>query len=308
LAKDLIRSGQERTAEAYRTVSRGLIRFNKGKDIPLKHINANLIKNFERDMKAKGKSLNTISYYMRNLRAIYNKAIRDKQIEAKAVNPFSDVFTGFKKTRKRALSLDELKQLDRLDFLRLTRDKSQGIIPDACLSKAWRIFFFCFYARGMNFVDMAYLRKENIRGGVISYYRKKTGQLIEIKLTPVLQELIDSFSRDVKFSPYVFPVITDPDKPARRQYQSALRLQNIYLKKLCKLAGVKSKVTTHVTRHSWATIAKEENLPIWVISEGLGHSNEKMTYTYLASFDRSVLDQASEIVNEALQHSCSKIA
>ncbi|MBD8347752.1 site-specific integrase [Dysgonomonas sp. HGC4] len=310
-ARQLLRAGQERTARAYRTVSRGLIRFNKGHDIALSHINACIMKEFETYLKERGKAMNTISYYMRVLRAIYWKAVREKLIDARGENPFGGVFTGFQQTRKRALTIESLRELNNLDFSALleqqalrpvdTRELLEESPPlDSRLYTSWRYFFFCFHARGMSFVDMAYLRKENIRQGVISYYRKKTGQKIEVTLTPLLQRIIDSFSSEVRNSPYLFPVIRDADKSARLQYENGLRLQNKRLKRLSALAGIEGKLSTHVSRHSWATIGKKQNLPLWVISEGLGHSSEKMTYTYLASFDRSTLDQANEQIALAL--------
>jgi integrase len=310
LSHSLIRSGQERTARAYRTSVRALIRFNKGCDIPLKHINACLIKEFETHLKDCGKAMNTISYYMRMLRAIYWKAVRERLIESRRENPFGGVFTGFQQTRKRALDSDKLKELHRLDFSILLEQKTSIIhvskskhavlnlsdnnLHNKGLYDCWRYFFFCFLSRGMSFVDMAYLRKENIHHGVISYYRKKTGQKIEITVTPSLQRIIDSFAHEVRSSSYLFPVIRDEHKPVRLQYESGLRLQNLRLKRLSCLAGICCNLSTHVSRHSWATIGKKQNLPLWVISEGLGHSSEKMTYTYLASFDRSTLDNANE--------------
>lgn len=70
IARNLTRSGQERRARAYRTAVRVLIRFNKGRDISLKHINSSPIKEFETNLKSCGKAMNTISYYMSMLRAI----------------------------------------------------------------------------------------------------------------------------------------------------------------------------------------------------------------------------------------------
>jgi integrase len=310
LSRSLSRSGQERTARAYQTACRVLVAFNKGADIPLRHINACMVREFEAWLKERGKAMNTISYYMRMLRAIYRKAVREELVEARSGNPFEGVFTGFKQTTKRALDAVKLKELYNLDFSALLEQDSEGIYasghktsdtgrqagqhPDKGLYDCWRYFFFCFLARGMSFVDMAYLRKENIRQGLISYYRKKTGQKIEITLTPSLQRIIDSFSAEVISSPYLFPVIRDKDKPARLQYESGLRLQNKRLKRLAKQAGTEGNLSTHVSRHSWATIGKKQNLPLWVISEGLGHSSQKTTYIYLACFDRSTIDKASE--------------
>ncbi|MFV0420359.1 MAG: phage integrase SAM-like domain-containing protein [Dysgonomonas sp.] len=314
LSRALERSGQGRTAKAYFTASRALISFNKGIDIPLRHINACMIKEFETYLKERGKAMNTISYYMRMLRVIYRKAVRERLIETKRENPFEGVFTGFQQTRKRALDIEQLRKLNNLDFSELlergtsivdvatiTSSSDKGRLDEG-LYNCWRYFFFCFHARGMSYVDMAYLRKENIRHGVISYYRKKTGQKIEITITPTLKRIIDSFSEEVRYSAYLFPVIRDTNKSPRVQYESGLNIQNKRLKRLAKMAKIDLEwgLTTHVSRHSWATIGKIQNLPLSVISEGLGHSSEKMTYTYLASFDRSTLDKASEMIDLAL--------
>ncbi|MDR1882956.1 MAG: site-specific integrase [Prevotella sp.] len=295
LSAALTSSGQERTARAYQSATLRFLRFNGGRDIPLKLLNSSLVKDFERHLIQEGKSLNTISFYLRNLRAIYNKAVSEQCVSSQAENPFAGVFTGVNKTRKRALSLQELRQLNGLGLPGDT-DKTPEIQLEPGLYRAWRLFFFCFHARGMSFVDMSYLKKENIRAGVLSYRRKKTGQRIELALTGKLMELIDSFSNEVSGSPYLFPIIQDLSRSPRKQYESALRIQNLRLKELSQMAKLYKPLSTHVSRHSWASIAKSENLPLWVISEGLGHSNEKTTYTYLASFDRSVLDKAGEQV------------
>ena len=303
LAIELEQQGQERTARAYRTVAKGLIAYNKGEDIPLYQINARLIKAFEIHLRDKGKLPNTISYYMRNLRAIYNKAISSKHlVNITGEKPFAGVFTGTTKTMKRALSVDELKNLYSLDFadmLKTAAPKSQDRAGLERLSVAWRLFFFCFYARGMCFIDLAYLRKDNIHSGVLRYCRKKTGQQVEIKITSELQQIIDSFANEVKGTPYLFPVIKDNGKNSRLQYENGLRLQNRRLKALSRLAGIRS-VSTHVSRHSWATIGKQENVPLRVISECLGHTSEKTTLIYLGLLDNTVLDQANELVTSVI--------
>lgn len=306
LSHGLERSGQGRTARAYRSACRALVAFNKGCDIPLSHINSCLMKTFESYLKDRGRAMNTVSYYMRMLRAIYRKAVGEHLIDAKGENPFAGVFTGFNRTRKRALDIGQLRKLNALDFSGLLEQRTDSTVNtepvDKGLYESWRYFFFCFHARGMSFVDMAYLRKDNIRHGVISYYRKKTGQKIEVAVTPTLERIIGSFSEEVKYSPYLFPVIHDPGKPARVQYESGLNTQNRRLKKLARMAGIDLEwgLSTHVSRHSWATTGKEQNLPLSVISEGLGHATEKMTYTYLASFDRSRLDKANAKIARAI--------
>ncbi len=304
LARGLEKNEQHRTANAYRTVARGLIKFNNGHDIFLSNINATLIKSFEIHLKHKGKFPNTISYYMRNLRSLYNKAVRDKQINVRRENPFADVFTGIKKTNKRALSVDEITKLYELDLktkIKSLQTGSAEYIRFVNLYFAWRLFFFCFYTRGMCFVDMAYLKKSAIQDGLLKYFRRKTGQMIKVKVTQEMQCIMDSFSGMVECSEYIFPIILNNNGGGRTQYETAMRIQNRRLKELAKLAGINKSLTTHVARHSWATIGKQQNLPIGVISEGLGHASEKVTYSYLDSFNQSILDEANIIITKAIE-------
>ena len=297
--------GQDRTARAYMTVTHGLMSFNGNTNIPLIKINSCLIKDFESHLKEKGRLPNTISYYMRNLRAIYNKAVKDKLIlPQKTDHPFAGVFTGNVKTAKRALSLDETRNLLDVDFEALLR----GTLPGSreydylkSLSQAQRYFSFCLYARGMCFVDLAYLKKANIKNGTIRYIRKKTGQQIEMQIIPLMQSIIDSFAAETADSPYVFPIIRDTDKPALMQYENALRTQNNRLKRLATLAGIDRTISTHQARHTWATVGKLINLPTTVIGEGLGHTSESTTTIYLALLNNSILDDANRRIALTIQ-------
>ena len=300
-----------RTASAYRTVARGLIEFI-GRDIPLRQINAQLIKEFEKHLKNKGIMLNTISYYMRNLRAIYNKAISDKRIIRRNESPFAGVYTGTTKTIKRALSVEEMNRMHQIDFAKLFKGKKPGsseYISIENLYQAYLYFSFCFFMRGMSFIDMAYLRKDNIYGGIIRYIRKKTGQSIEVKVTPEIKTIINIFGPQVKDSSYVFPIIKNSSKKGYSphiQYDTALRLQNHRLKLLASIAKIPKRMSTHVARHSWASIGKMKEIPVRIISECLGHTSEKTTQIYLDSLDNSILDAANRIIISAIPefHTC----
>lgn len=304
LAAAMEERGQYRTAKAYRTVTRGIVRLNKGADIPLHHINARLIGDFEAHLRERELMPNTISFYMRNLRAIYNKAAEEKLIvKRRDENPFEGVFIGVTKTMKRALSLDEIQKLKDLDFGRMLERGKTGKREEAALRNlhaAHRYFGFCLYARGMCFIDMAFLQKKNLRGGFIRYIRKKTGRQIEVRVTPEMKEIIDSFAHETAGSPYLFPVIRDEGKPARLRYESALRTQNSRLKKLSSMAGIGPRISTHWARHSWATMGKQLNVPTSVISECLGHTSENTTLIYLAQLNNSVLDEANERIALAI--------
>lgn len=311
LAIDQESKGKNRTARAYRTVSSALVKFNKGIDIPLQQINACLIQAFETHLKDRGCLPNTISFYMRNLRAIYNKAVNGGLIvKRQQENPFEGAFTGVTKTMKRALTLEEIQKYNSLDFESMLEEKKDDTRQYAYtqrLSAGYRYFNFCLYARGMCFIDLAYLKKSNLRSGIIRYVRKKTGQQIEVRVTPEMEHIIDSFVADTAGSPFLFPIIRDTDKPYSLQYENALRSQNQRLKKLASLAGINRPVSTHWARHSWATVGKIINVPTSVISECLGHTSEKTTRIYLAQLNNSVLDEANERIAFAINNYPNRI-
>lgn len=301
LSEELRERGRYRTANAYGTVCRGLAAFNGGRDIPLTQINSVLIKRFETHLKERGCQPNTVSYYMRNLRAIYNKAVESKRIPPSDEKPFAGVFTGVEETKKRALAVDDVNRLKNIEFDELlerhrSNPRQRKHTQDLC--RAWRLFFFCLYAHGMSFVDMCHLKKSNVREGEIRYYRKKTGGMITVPVNEGMRKIIASFSCETTDSEYLFPVLSGGGRPDA--YYTALRTQNRRLKKLTELAGVDKSVSTHVARHSWATICKNELLPLSVISEGLGHASEKMTRKYLDSFDHSILGKAGRKVLSAI--------
>jgi len=207
------------------------------------------------------------------------------------------VYTGIQPTRKKAIEAKDIRQLERWVKKEELRKK---VFPEPLVSSVY-YFLFCFYARGMSYVDMAYLKKSDIRNGVLRYRRKKTGQYLEIRIIRELQEIIDFFSSRVVDSPYLFPIIHRKNKSGRLQYESGLRLQNKRLKEISREAGLDYPLSTHVARHTWATIAKKEHIPLSVISEGLGHTSPKTTAIYLASFDNNTLDQANVKVIKAIK-------
>jgi integrase len=65
-----------------------------------------------------------------------------------------------------------------------------------------------------------------------------------------------------------------------------------------KLLNLDVPLTTYVSRHSWATIAKKQGIPTAIISDGLGHESESTTQVYLDSFDTEVLDNANDLITE----------
>lgn len=156
------------------------------------------------------------------------------------------------------------------------------------------LFLVSLYLRGMAFVDMAYLQKSDIQHGVATYIRRKTGIRLSIKMEPCLQEIIDRYQEKTIHTPYVLPIITSPDeKQAYREYQNGLSYYNKQLKRLSEMLGYNIPLSSYTPRHTWATTARDNNIPLSVISAGMGHSSENITRIYLSSLDNSVIDKAN---------------
>jgi len=277
--------GKQRTAERYTTVINSFGRFLGENDVLLDEVNSNLIVRYENFLKSSGVCPNTSSFYMRGLRAIYNRAV-EKEMTVQRY-PFKHVYTGIDRTTKRAVPLKIIRQIRELD---LTLYPMSDFARD--------IFMFSFYTRGMSFIDMAYLKKKDLHNSILSYRRQKTGQKLFIKWEKPMQEIIDKY--DTGNTPYLLPIIKDMNLDERRQYKNAAHLVNDKLRKLGEKLELAIPLTTYVARHGWASIAKSKNIPLSIISEAMGHDSEKTTRIYLASLDTSAVDKANSQILKAL--------
>ena len=278
----LKRLNRERTSETYSAALSSFMHFRRNKDVQLDDMDADLMMEYEAWLKAKDVSLNTISFYMRILRATYNRAVEKGLTVQK--HPFKHVYTGMDKTRKRAISLKDIKRIKEID---LSGKPHWELARD--------MFLFSFYTRGMSFIDMAYLKKSDLKNGILSYRRHKTGQQLHIKWENCMEAIVARYAAGCS-DEYLLPILKLPSKKLRSQYKSTLFRINKYLKEIAKLCGIATPLTMYVSRHSWASIAKSKNIPISVISEGMGHDSEETTRIYLASLDGSVIDKANFII------------
>lgn len=273
-----------RTSETYTATLKSFMEFREEQDVPLDGVNSDLILLYEAHLKAKGVRMNTISFYMRILRAVYNRAVEKELTPQKY--PFRHVYTGVDKTVKRAVPVKVIKALKELD---LSMKSSLDFARD--------MFMFSFYTRGMSFVDMAYLKKTDLQNGILTYCRRKTGQQLTVKWEKCMEEIIKKYPSNS--SVYLLPIIKEKGNE-RKQYDNALHLVNYRLKDLSGMLKLQRPLTMYVARHSWASAAKVRNVPLSVISEGMGHDSEKTTQIYLASLEASVVDKANKMILELL--------
>ncbi len=286
LSQQLVEMGRCRMAEIYRSTLKSFMRFrgNRG-DLAFCELDSHMAQEYEAYLRREGLCPNSSSFYMRNLRSIYNKAVDEGM--APQGNPFRRVYTGVDKTVKRAVSAD---------VIRLIRDIDLRLHP--ALDLARDLFMFSFYTRGMSFVDMAYLRKSDLRNGILSYRRRKTNRQLFVKWERQMQAIVDKYSTGD--SPYLLPIIKNVDTDLRRQYQNASHFVNTKLREIGVMLGLSMPLTAYVARHGWASIAKSKQVPVATISEAMGHDSETTTRIYLASLDTAHVDRANHLVLSAI--------
>ncbi len=281
----LKQKGKIRTSETYKSTLNSFKRFRNDEDIMLDCITSETMEDYEAWHKNRGVAPNTISFYTRILRAVYNRAVEDDIIENR--NPFRHVYTGIDKTVKRALPLAVIKKIKVLDL---------SMTP--ALDYARDMFLMSFYLRGMSFIDMSFLKKTDLKNGYLTYRRRKTGQQLIIEWTKEMQMILDKYPENK--TDYLLPVIRNPGLNERCTYRNTGYNINHNLKRIAGMVGVTIPLTLYVARHSWASAAKAKGIPLSVISEGMGHDSEATTQIYLASLDSSVVDKANSLIIKSL--------
>lgn len=281
----LKQNGKVRTSETYKSTLNSFKKFREGEDIMLDCLTSEIMEEYEAWHHKRGVAPNTISFYTRILRAVYNRAVEHDIIENR--NPFRHVYTGGDKTVKRALPIELVKRIKTLDLsLTLSLDFARDM------------FLMSFYLRGMSFIDMAFLKKSDLKNGYITYRRRKTGQQLIIEWTKEMQQILDKYPENE--SDYLLPVIRNPGTNERCTYRNVGYNINHNLKSIAGMVGITIPLTLYVARHSWASAAKAKGIPISVISEGMGHDSEATTQIYLASLDTSVVDKANSLILKSL--------
>lgn len=278
--KRLRNNGQHRTAETYQTTLNSFRSFRKGEDIGLSTITTDILLQYESYLRLKGLAMNTVSFYMRRLRAVYNRAVEEGLTKNRY--PFKRVFTSSEKTVKRAVPLSLIKKLKDLDLAGMP---SKSFARD--------MFLFSFYTRGMSFIDIAYLQKNDLKGDTLVYRRRKTGQMLTIRWESCMEQIAATYAAP-PHSAYLFSIIDESSGDIRKQYHKVLTLINRQLKEIGNELGFPLPLTMYVARHSWASIAHEKGIPLAVISEGMGHDSERTTQIYLASLETQVIDRANQ--------------
>jgi len=279
-------------AKVYRSTKNSLSRFRNQKDFQFSDININFLNRYEEEFQKRGVTPNSIFVFMRTFKTLVNYAKTDGIVRSD-FDPFKEF--SFKKyrrivTKKRALSKEDIMKI-----------KNEPYEMGTNIYNAQQYFMFSYYCRGINFIDMAFLKWENIKQDRLEYMRKKTKKRLTIGLLEPAIEILNYF-RESNYDGedgYIFPILKRSHvtpQAIENRTDKILRIVNADLKLIAAKCEISETLTTYVARHSYATIMKRSGASTSVISESMGHESERITQVYLDSFENVVLDEVNRLI------------
>jgi integrase/recombinase XerD len=292
LVDDMLSVNQAGNAIVYRTAINRFMAYVNNPKLKFSNIDYKLLEAFRHHLIKDKVKVNSISNYFRTLRAIYNKAIKAKVID-RANYPFLDITIKTERTAKRAITVDDLIALAKLELK-----------PRSRKWHARNYFLLSFSLIGASFTDLAYLTPQNIKRGRLTYRRRKTGKELNIKLQYHTEKLLAYYTGSN--SKYLLPIIqsgTSEDSfRAKALITQWIKTTNKWLRSIVEDCKLDCDVTTYVARHTWATTAKRLGYSIELIAEALGHEHgNKITNIYLDSFDQSLIDDANAKIVQLIE-------
>lgn len=221
------------------------------------------------------------------LRAAYLRAV-DERLAPFRPRLFREVFTGTRVERKRALAEETLRRL---------RSTPQ---ENSRLERTRQLFLLLFMLRGIPFVDIAYLRRCDLREDILVYCRRKTGVCLQVRVEPAARDYIRQLQDKDPHSHYLFPFVRGEGDRGYRQYRNALRTFNRNLKELAATTGCGEPLSSYSARHSWATLANYKNYQQELIRNAMGHSSVKVTETYFKNYEDEQIDDMNRRLMESV--------
>lgn len=282
LIQDLKKGRKYGNAEIYKTLRNKIDKFHGKSSLPFRQINYAFVKKLETQHYASGNTAGGLSVYLRTLRSVYKKAIKHG-LAKENHNPFNDYSIKNGTPKRQFLNREQLEIL------------KDAPVEESHLAKARDLYMASFYLRGMNWMDMALLKGDNIQGDLerIMYIRSKTrNKMFSIKITPALKQILLTYSNGIiKEDDFVIPILTRDfsQDQIHETIKNKRKRQNIYLKRLAERLEL-PKFTIYSARHTYANILKRSGAPSNVIQDSLGHTTEAMTQAYLSSFETNVID------------------
>jgi site-specific recombinase XerD len=258
--------------------------------LELKDIDTKKLQMFIEYCQGKNLTPNGIGYYLRTLRAVFNKAINEEGLEHYPFKKFN--WKPFRnKTKKRAISKE--------DMIRIMNFESE---PETPLFHAAKLFSFMYLTYGLNFADLAKLTENNIYKleglNILKYERSKGGRLYEIPLNNEALEILNYYRKSNKDSNYIFPILNEDihitPEQIKTRIKTALKKLNADLKTIGKKLEIQAKITSYVSRHTFASVLVKSGTNFFTISEMMGHSDLQTTKIYIQDLDFTEKIEASK--------------
>ena len=284
---EMIHAGRVGNARVYKDAVFKLQKYTGEKRLFFENIDTAYLLKFDNDMLGEGITVNGIANYMSQIRALYNRAIKEGIVELKYY-PFTNYRIKREATVSRSLSVNEMKVII-----------AAPLIPDTAAWHNRNYFLLSFCLIGISFADLFSLKGENILGDRIVYRRRKTKKLYTIKLHPVAEKILnyyyDAEKQDRK--EYLLPVLpVDTKDPTRimKLILQGIKTCNKYISRIGYSCGIKVRVSSYYSRYSWACIARSLMVSKDIIAQGLGHEfGNRVTSIYLDNYDNEIIDDAN---------------
>lgn len=284
--QDFELAGRTGSARTYEGTLNSFFGYIENKQLMFREITPELLEKYENYLRSKGGTDGGIAVRMRDIRTLFNDAIRRGVVKKDAYPFIAYKISKLKgKGIKRALTRDEVLLIENLN-----------VEKHPHLREAKNFFLFSYYTRGMNFYDMMKLKWSNIEGDYIVYTRSKTKGNFKIKILEPVQQILDEYRLENRITGYIFPILLRNDltpKQIEERKGKKLKKFNKDLKIIAETVGITKKVTSYVARHSFATNLREAGEGADIISQAMGHHDIQMTQTYLKAFEDEDIDKAS---------------
>lgn len=264
---------------SYKTTLSTIKRFKKN-EVQFRDITVEWLREYERFC-LKTMNQTSLAINLRNIRTTMNVAKAAGMIR-EADYPFGRGKYQIKEGvgKKKALNKKQLKAIanysDGNKFTEFYRD-------------LWLFIYFC---NGINVADLINLKFSDIQNGEISFIREKTkdrtrdAKRIYAPITPEMQSYIEKWGNNPRKSIYIFPFMKAGDDA----WEHEKKKKNLtkHINDRMKVIGEKlniGKITTYVARHTYATVLRNEGVPVSIISPMLGHTSVTTTEIYLADLE-----------------------
>ena len=278
---------------AYKQSKTSFERFYKKENLKFNQVDPVFLHKYEVFHLGNGCSKSGIAVYLRSFRSLFNIAIQ-RGLATREMYPFKNQFNANGYSMAKLKVGYNPKALDEKD---LEKFKNFDYSEHPHLEEAFRMALFIYYARGINFIDISYLKWADTFGGRISYIRRKTKVAYSIKISPAIQEQLDYFKGiDEK---YVFPIFSDFHKTENQKRYRMMKKRAQFNKKIKEIAGIvgiEGNMTSYILRHSFATTLKRQGASVELISQSMGHQNVEVTSHYLKSFGNDAIDELDDLL------------